>query len=338
MAEESAPLPPSSRTTQPGRDQLKSANRTPGKRQAPASRRWHVSIALKRDPALPEPLMEGTPILEESPGDLGVLLWKSYRDVILWGETDPAHRTDLFAPGSFKRREALIRSSSLTGEPRAAVELVTAALRDARGNPAEIVYCCRRIAEWASSHKKLYTAFAISIAAAAVAPEDATIALEVGRAAAARGLYVAAETWHRRAVGLARRGKDHSAYGEAWLELGSIYAARAATRAPEPLSIDIDPAGVPIEEVDRRIDPRISPELHSGADHPARARRSFLLAARAARRHGMRQTAGRAYAGLFRLASATGTMRLPTGTHGGPCASLGTGILPRPNFCTTTPP
>jgi tetratricopeptide (TPR) repeat protein len=251
--------------------------------------------------------MEGTPILEESPGDLGVLLWQSYRDVVLWGDSEPEHRTQLFAPGSLERREALIRGSNLVGEVRVAIELLTAALRESPpSKPAEIVYCCSRVAEWAAAAGKRYTAFAMALAAAGLEPNDAAIALRVGQYAASGRLFIAAEAWFRRVVGLGRRARDYASYADAWVELGRVCAARAALRPPTSLTIEIDPAQASIEEVNRHLDPRISPEIHSGADHAARARQCFITAARTARRHGMRTTGGEAYHELFLLAFAAG--------------------------------
>lgn len=250
--------------------------------------------------------MEGTPILEESPGDLGVLLWQSYRDVSLWGETEPEKRTCLFAPGSFERREALIGGSSLGGEVRMAVEMLAKALRESSpSQPDEIVYCCRRVAEWAHAAGKHYTAFAMALAAAGVGPKDPTIAFEVGRYAASAGLSVAAEAWFRRTIGLGRRAKDHGAYTQAWLELGRCFAARMAVPSA-PFRDETGPAGAPIDHAGRELHQNISPELHSGADQAARARQCFITAIRSARRHGMGTTRGEAYHELFVLAFAAG--------------------------------
>ena len=252
--------------------------------------------------------MEGTPILEESPGDLGVLLWQSYRDVILWGETEPEEaRAKLFAPGSLDRREVLIGSSSLRGEVRAAVEMLTRSLRESiPSQPDEIVYCCRRVAEWASSAGKCYTAFAMALAAAGVVPKDPAVALEVGQYAASAGLQVAAEAWFRRTIGLGRRAKDYATYTQAWLELGRSFAARGSLKSPAPFHGETDPAGAPVDHAGSQLHPKVSPELHSGADQAARARQCFITAVRSARRHGMGTTRGEAYHELFVLAFAAG--------------------------------
>lgn len=249
--------------------------------------------------------MEGTPILEESPGDLGVLLWQSYRDVSLWGETEPEQRASLFAPGSLDRRAALIGGSTLSGEVRAAMELLTRGLRESgTSQPDEIVYCCRRVAEWADSAGKRYTAFAMALAATGVSPKDPAIAFEVGRYAASAGLPVAAEAWFRRTIGLGRRAKDYGAYTLAWLELGRSFAARPMPSSP--FRGETESAGAPRAHAGGERHPNVSPELHSGSDQTARARQCFITAIRSARRHGMGTTRGEAYHELFMLAFAAG--------------------------------
>jgi tetratricopeptide (TPR) repeat protein len=250
--------------------------------------------------------MEGTPILEESPGDLGVLLWQSYRDVSLWGETEPEQRACLFAPGSLDRRAALIDGSTLRGEVRAAMELLTKGLRESGASqPDEIVYCCRRVAEWADAAGKRYTAFAMALAAAGVSPKDADIAFEVGRYAASARLQVAAEAWFRRTIGLGRRAKDYGAYTQAWLELGRSFAARGAGPSAHSRG-ETGSAGAPTTHAGGERHPNVSPELHSGSDQTARARQCFITAIRSARRHGMGTTRGEAYHELFILAFAAG--------------------------------
>jgi tetratricopeptide (TPR) repeat protein len=248
--------------------------------------------------------MEGMPILEESPGDLGVLLWQSYRDVILWGATEPEHRADLFAAGSLQRREVLIGVSSLNGEVCVAMEMLTRSLRESVPSQAdEIVYSCRWVAEWANSAGKRYTGFAMTLAAAGVDPNNPAIALEVGQYAASAGLRVAAEAWFRRTIGLGRRAKDYGPYTQGYLELGRSYAARAAL--PTLFGGEGDLAGAPIDHAGRKH-PHVSPEMHSGADQAARARQCFITAARSARRHGLGTTRGEAFHELFMLAFAAG--------------------------------
>ncbi len=76
-----------------------------------------------------------------------------------------------------------------------------------------------------------------------------------------------AETWLRRAIGLARRAQDHRTYCRAAVTLGDVYAAR---------------------------------------DETTRARSLYTLAMHASRRYGMREARANAVFGLLRVAIAAG--------------------------------
>jgi hypothetical protein len=52
-------------------------------------------------------LFEGVQILREFEGDLAVVLWKSYRNVMLWAGAQPPERDDLFTEGAGERRRGV---------------------------------------------------------------------------------------------------------------------------------------------------------------------------------------------------------------------------------------
>src|SRR5690554_1141486 len=62
-------------------------------RETKVVRQWHLLPPLTHGG---EPL-EGGATLEEVPGPVGVVLWQSSRDVLLWAETRPEDRNGLFA-------------------------------------------------------------------------------------------------------------------------------------------------------------------------------------------------------------------------------------------------
>src|SRR5688572_12031584 len=68
--------------------------RTAGRRIA---RRWCVPPAVMQGPG---ETVDGNGILGEVPGELGLLLWGTARDVALWGGSPPGERGKLFADGS----------------------------------------------------------------------------------------------------------------------------------------------------------------------------------------------------------------------------------------------
>ncbi|HEX6036586.1 hypothetical protein, partial [Longimicrobium sp.] len=57
--------------------------------------------------------LDGERILEESPGDLGLLLWRTARDVALWAMTPEERRGGLFASGTAGARLALVTAAEL---------------------------------------------------------------------------------------------------------------------------------------------------------------------------------------------------------------------------------
>ncbi|HEX8273316.1 MAG TPA: hypothetical protein VF615_11805 [Longimicrobiaceae bacterium] len=119
----------------------------------------------------------------------------------------------------------------------------------------EVAAACAAIARWAEAGGAIATAMAFAEAAAAAAPEDAPLAYEAGRLARRRAEHGRAETWFLRAAGLGRRSGGWETYSAAWVGMGRI-------------------------------------QMQKG-NFP-RARRHFLRALRAARRHGLRVAEGQA--------------------------------------------
>src|SRR3982750_1399945 len=94
----------------------------PARRQT--HNRWCLQPVLLRDPDAFEPF-EGGAILDETPGDLGLLLWQTYRDGLLWASTEPSIRPHLFSGGVLLRRGLLIQTSGVEGETRVSLELLS---------------------------------------------------------------------------------------------------------------------------------------------------------------------------------------------------------------------
>jgi tetratricopeptide (TPR) repeat protein len=230
-------------------------------------RRWCVPAALLRDPDAPE-TMEGASILDDVPGDRGVLLWQTYRDILLWSSVDVTVRANLFAPDALARQESFIAKAAFPDEAGAAVRRVASVLRGNRpreGDAEEIRRACGKIAEWAASVGACRTALCFAQGAAAACPTDSEPALRVGRLASRYGRRSLAESWLTRGIALARRQGDWSTYGNAFLELGW--------------------------QADRNGEPR-------------RARARYTRALRTARRYGDAGVRAHALHGLFRVAAA----------------------------------
>jgi tetratricopeptide (TPR) repeat protein len=229
-------------------------------RRRNATRRWCIPPAILREP---DETLEASQILEEFRGDLGLLLWNSLRDVTLWAATPEERRDGLFVTQAAHKRLGSLATSSV--DPAIEVSLTTlAAVVGSPGSAAPdiVSLVCLEVSRWAQERGAFGTALAFAQAGALASPEDAGPAGIVGGLALRWGRLARAETWLRRAIGLARRGKDWPSYAQAYVDLGTLYARR---------------------------------------DVPGTARRYFTQAMRAGRRHGLLAIRGSALHGLFLL-------------------------------------
>jgi tetratricopeptide (TPR) repeat protein len=239
----------------------RSSTTRPRGRRRNITRRWCIPPAILREP---DETLEASQILEEFKGDLGLLLWNSLRDVTLWSAIDPERRQGLFTTEAAQKRLGLLQTSTV--DPALEVSLTTlAALVSSPGDASgEIVsLVCLEVSRWALERGSYGTALAYAQAAALASPEEAGPAHTVGSLALRWGRSARAETWLRRCIGLARRGRDWPSYAQAYVDLGTLYARR---------------------------------DLHGTA------RRYFTQAMRAGRRHGLLPIRGAALHGLFLLA------------------------------------
>jgi tetratricopeptide (TPR) repeat protein len=169
---------------------------------------------------------EGSSVLTEYEGDLGVLLWQSLRNVLLWAETEPAKRQRLFSPGSDERRRVKLLAVEMEDTLRSPFAVIARLLADPEGaDKKRVATACRKIAEWAEGKGTLATAL-VYMQAAALASNDPRLSYEVGRLARQRGEYARAETWFRRAILLGRQSGDWESYALAFVGLGNLYMQR----------------------------------------------------------------------------------------------------------------
>lgn len=222
--------------------------------------RWHVPPALVHGGES----LEGAQVLDEVEGHLGLLLWETFRDVVLWGSTQPDDRAGLFAEGAHAARLASIEAAAPEGAVERPLRAAADLLRDPEGaDEVEVMGACRQIADWAEQRQLPATAVTLMAAGAVAAPAHAGAAFRVGQLARRKGEGARAETWFRRTVGLGRQARDWLSYAEAFLGLGNLYKERG--------------------------------------NYPA-ARRFHIRALRAARRHALREPQARALHDLFCIA------------------------------------
>lgn len=189
----------------------------------PDTRRWHVPPPLIRGGAA----LEGANILQELPGELGVLLWQSVRTVTLWASARPSDRSELFLPGAEKRRADALSEIGPEPEVREPLSTITRLLgRPLEIEAAAIGVACTQVAQWAQSKGLRATAFEFTQAAALASPQDPKLALTVARTARNGAEYSGAEVWYQRTVGLARQAGDWDTYARAYIGLGKMWLAR----------------------------------------------------------------------------------------------------------------
>lgn len=250
------------------------------RRRRRALRRWCLPPPWTREPG---EMLEGMFVLEELPPDLALALWTAFRDVMLWAGTPEERRAGLFSPGAEARRPRI--DGELRLPPALIPPLTTlATVVSHPGQVGEQVVSlsCLDVARWAREQRAMGTAVSFAQAAALAWPGAAAPALEVGRLLVEWGRLPRAETWLRRAIGLARRARDWESYGGAYVSLGEIYlrfAGRAAAR---------DAAQAP-----RRLES---------------AARFYEMASRVSRRHRLRQVRAQAMHGLMRVWMETGEL------------------------------
>jgi tetratricopeptide (TPR) repeat protein len=202
----------------------------------------HERSAGPRRVRVPPALVHGSealpaaPVLEEVDGDLGVTLWRSVRNVLLWASARPEARGGLFAPGAAAERETAVAAAGVDPELLAPLSVFIRLLEaPAAMDLARVVNACRRVSLWAEHRGALGTALEFAQAAALVAPHLAHLAYAVGRLARRRAEYDRAESWYGRAILQARRAGDWAIYARGFSGLGNLYVQRgnfpAARRA-----------------------------------------------------------------------------------------------------------
>lgn len=200
----------------------------PKKRPRGRPRARHAGRPAAAPPALMsagEPF-EGFHLLREGERTGTLVLWQSLRDVLLWAATPADRRGKLFAEGAEQRRVEAVFAPGMDSAVKTPLLVVTGALRNEEVGAEELASACRRISAWAEERGLPQAAISFAQAAAVLLPENARDAYTVGLLCRRNAEYDRAETWFRRAIGLARRSKDYESYSLAFVGLGNIYMQR----------------------------------------------------------------------------------------------------------------
>ncbi len=186
--------------------------------------RWHVPPAILHGAET----LEGTEVLDEFGGELGLVFWQSLRDVSLWSSiTPPDARAGLFSAEAGNRRAASLLAADPDSQIAGALATIASILEDPAGTASEpVMLACREVSQWADANGTHATALAFAQAAALACPGNAAAGLRVGMIARRKGELARAETWFRRTIGLARQSRDWASYAEAFASLASLYEQR----------------------------------------------------------------------------------------------------------------
>ncbi|MEX2528852.1 MAG: hypothetical protein WEA09_14570 [Gemmatimonadota bacterium] len=188
-------------------------------------RRWRIPPPVTRDPEAPGP--EGLSVLPEHPGEEGLLLWLTLRNVLLWSRVPPSSRKGLFTPEAMERRLALILEMHLPPRLHEPLTLLAGLLdRPHRIDPALVGLSCLRIHDWARDEGFPTTSLEFLQAASVACPGDGRYALAVGRELRERNLHGRAEAWFLRAIGLTRQARDWEAYTLTYITYGNMMVRR----------------------------------------------------------------------------------------------------------------
>jgi tetratricopeptide (TPR) repeat protein len=188
------------------------------------ARRWRVPPALTHGDT---DAFEGLSVLDDVPGELGLVLWQSVRDAMLWARAGKTDRETLFAPGADRARVAEVLAAGAPDELEEPLKTMAAMLGAAATMREEnVALACRQVSQWAEARGRLAASLSFAQAAAVVTPADPSAAYTVGRLARRRAEHARAETWFRRTIALARQAGDWPTYAQAFLGLGNLYVLR----------------------------------------------------------------------------------------------------------------
>lgn len=171
----------------------------------------------------------GASLLQETDGDLGLVLWRSLRAVCAWASVAPADRPLLFPEGARDQRMADL----LAAAPPPALERPLLVLAEMLGDPVRmgpdrVGIACLSVAAWAREAGRPATALEFAQAGALVCPGSASYSLAAARESRDAGEHEQAEALYHRAVALARQVHDWDGYVRAHAGLGKLAQARGA--------------------------------------------------------------------------------------------------------------
>jgi tetratricopeptide (TPR) repeat protein len=177
-------------------------------------------------------------VLEHAGDGLGLLLWRSVSDVLLWCDAPQPERSTLFqtTPDPAHALAECSDWGAVTGSLRALAVLYA---DPGRADPETLSSACAQISGWAEGEGLTEVALQFAEAAARLAPNSSLRSYVAGRLCRRRGDFPRAMTWLRRAIRLARRARmegidakneidfanAHRGYGFVFTDMGEMARA-----------------------------------------------------------------------------------------------------------------
>ncbi|HEX8274815.1 MAG TPA: hypothetical protein VF615_19435 [Longimicrobiaceae bacterium] len=173
---------------------------------------------------------DGATILDELRSPVGVVLWQTVHDLILWASTAPGRRGTLWDRRALAKRDRQLREADLDDQLRPWLVMLAGILREGRVvTVEELVSAAGKVSEWADAQGLPKTAIWYAQAAALIAPTVAEHAFHVGTLYHFRLTdFTRAVTWYARAIGLSKRRADPVTYSRAYRRMGQILMQRGA--------------------------------------------------------------------------------------------------------------
>ena len=107
-------------------------------------RRWRVPPALTHG----DDVFEGLSVLDEVPGEAGLVLWQSLRDAMLWASAPPETRSGLFAEGAQANRMAAVLSTAVPSALEPALSMLARMVGEPDTMTEEAVaLACREVSQ-----------------------------------------------------------------------------------------------------------------------------------------------------------------------------------------------
>lgn len=197
-------------------------------------RRWRTPPPLTRG----SESLEGMEILREVGGEVGILLWQAYRNVMFWATTEQGERGRLFSAEAGRKRAAELAEARIPDELRGPLSAFADMLSAPDSTSGEaMAQACTGVARWAEDEGHLNTALAYMQAASVASQRNARLALTVGKLARRRNELARSETWFRHTVMVARQTGDWDSYSRAYIALGNMLIARGNLPAAAKMHI-----------------------------------------------------------------------------------------------------